>query len=80
MVARWWSLGFHNFLTAVNERYCFPEYHLIFLIDTQGHIAPCTCMNTTSCNQPKIVLEQESPASRGKECQRGVGTLKLLAV
>ncbi len=41
---------------------------------------PCTCMNNTSCNQPKVVLEQEIQAPRGKQCQHGVGTLGLLAV
>ncbi len=41
---------------------------------------PCTCVNNTSCNQPRVVQEPEIPASRGKEWQRGVGTLELLAV
>ncbi len=34
---------------------------------------PCTCVNNTPCNQPKIVLEPEIPALRGKEWQYGVG-------
>ncbi len=41
---------------------------------------PCTCMNYTSCNQPKVVPEPEIQAPRGKEWQRGVGTFELLAV
>ncbi len=32
----------------------------------------CTCMNNTSCNQPKVVLEPEIQAPRGKEWQHGV--------
>ncbi len=41
---------------------------------------PCTCVNNTSCNQQKVVLEPEIPAPRGKEWQSGMGTLELLAV
>ncbi len=41
---------------------------------------PCTCVNNTSCNQPKGVQEQEIQAPRGTEWQCGVGTLELLAV
>ncbi len=33
---------------------------------------PCTCMNNTSCNQPKVVPEPEIPALKGKEGQCGV--------
>ncbi len=40
---------------------------------------PCTCMNNTSCNQPKVVTESEIQAPIGKEWQPGVGTLELLA-
>ncbi len=32
---------------------------------------PCTCMNNTSCNQPKVVPELEIPVPRGKEQQLG---------
>ncbi len=41
---------------------------------------PCTCVNNTSCNQPKVVSEPEIPAPRVKEWQSGMGTLKLLVV
>ncbi len=34
---------------------------------------PYTCVNNTSCNQPKVVPEPEIPTPRGKEWQRGVG-------
>ncbi len=37
-------------------------------------------MNNTSCIQPKVVQEPKIPATRGKEWQRGVGTLELLAL
>ncbi len=33
---------------------------------------PCTCVNNTSCNLPKVVQEPEIPAPRGKEWQSGV--------
>ncbi len=41
---------------------------------------PCTCVNSTTCNQLKVLQEPEIQAPRGKERQRGVGTFELLAV
>ncbi len=41
---------------------------------------PCTRVNNTSCNKPKVVPEPEIPALRGKEWQSGLGTLEVLAV
>ncbi len=37
---------------------------------------PCTCVNNTSCNQPKVVPELEIQGPRGKEQQRGVADTK----
>ncbi len=33
---------------------------------------PCTCVNNTSCNQPKVVREPEIQALRDKERQHRV--------
>ncbi len=37
---------------------------------------PCTCVNNTSCNQPKVVPEREIQAPIGKERQRRVGDIQ----
>ncbi len=34
---------------------------------------PCTCVNNTSCNQPKVVPKPEVQTPRGKEWQCRVG-------
>ncbi len=62
---------------------CQPLYSCHFgLVMSWAHsiTTPCTCMNNTSYTQPKVVQQPKIPAPRGKEWQRGVGTLELLAV
>ncbi len=58
-----------------------PLCHLgRIMISTAHSISTPSCVNNTSCNQLKVVLEPEIHTPRDKEWQCEVGTFELLAV
>ncbi len=67
-----------------NQLECWPLHRChcgpIYMNWALSIAMPCTCVDKTSCKQPKVDQEPEIPVPRDKEWKLGVGTLELLAV